>query len=214
MGVKQRCPSRLCSLFGVPDIDLFASRLNQKVPKYASWKSDPLPSLLDAFTLNWREFSNAYAFPPFCFVGRCLQKVILPQATLAVVVLLWCTQAWLTRLLKPSNRPPKICQSHQESLSQSNSRPNAPIQPQAISTGMHNTREGLIKRNIPRDITNVIMRSWREGTQKQYRVYLKKWDEFCVQRQINSLQTSVYEISCMIGLLKVFGRQFDLHAQR
>ena len=121
----------------------------------------------------------------------------------------------LTVLTKPSNRPPRICQSHQESLSQSNSRPNAHIQPQGISTGMHNTREGLFKRNIPRYITNVIMRSLREGTQKQYSVYLRKWDEFCVQRQINSVQTSVYEVSWMIGLLKVCPiRPSILHAQR
>ena len=59
---------------------------------------------------------------------------------------------------------------------------------------MQNTREELIKRNIPRDITDVIMRLWREGTQKQYSVYLWKWDEFCVQRQINSVQTSVYGV--------------------
>ena len=99
MGVEQRCLSRLYSLCGAPDIDLFASRLNHKVPKYTSWKPDPLASFVHAFTLNWREFSNAYAFSPFCHVGRCLQKVMLPQATLAVVVLLWCTQAWFTRLL-------------------------------------------------------------------------------------------------------------------
>ena len=99
MGVEQRCFSRLCSLCGMPDIDLFASKLNHKVPKYASWKPDPLASFVDAFTLNWGEFSNTYAFPPFCLVGRCLQKVILPQATLTVVVLLWCTKAWFTRLL-------------------------------------------------------------------------------------------------------------------
>ena len=59
---------------------------------------------------------------------------------------------------------------------------------------MQNIREGLIKRDIPRDITDVIMRSWREGTQKQYNVYLGKWDKSCVQRQINSVQTSVKEV--------------------
>ena len=71
-------------------------RLNHKVPKYASCKPDLLASFVDALT---HEFSNAYAFPPFCLVGRCLQKVMLPQATFAVVILLWCTQAWFTRLL-------------------------------------------------------------------------------------------------------------------
>ena len=38
------------------------------------------------------------------------------------------------------------------------------------------------------------MRSWREGTKKQYNLYLRKWDEFCVQRQINSVQTSVNDV--------------------
>ena len=90
--------------------------------------------------------------------------------------------------------PPKICQSHQGSPSQSNSWPNAPIEPQAKSTGMQNIREELIKRNIPREITDVIMRSWREVTQKQYNVYLRKWDEFWVKRQINSVQASVDEV--------------------
>ena len=50
-------------------------------------------------TLHWREFSNANALTPFCLVGRCLQKVMLPQATLTVVVPLWCMQAWFKRLL-------------------------------------------------------------------------------------------------------------------
>ena len=48
--------AKLCSLFGVPDVDLLASRLNHKVPKYVSWKPDPLASFVDAFSLNWREF--------------------------------------------------------------------------------------------------------------------------------------------------------------
>ena len=83
----------------MPDIALFASRLNHKASKHGSWKPHPLASIVDAFTLNWREFSNAYAFPPFCLVGTCLQKVVLQQAILIVVVPLWCTQAWFTILL-------------------------------------------------------------------------------------------------------------------
>ena len=31
----------LCYVFGHPDIDLFASRLNNKLPLYYSWKPDP-----------------------------------------------------------------------------------------------------------------------------------------------------------------------------
>ena len=65
---------RVCSLFGVPDIDLFASRLNHKVPKYASWKPDPLASFVDAFTLNWDELSNAYVSLLFALLVDVCRK--------------------------------------------------------------------------------------------------------------------------------------------
>ena len=112
------------------------------------------------------------------------------------------------KVTKPSNGPSKF-QSHQGSPSQSNSRPDAPIEPQVKSTGMQNIRERLIKRNIPRDITDVIMRSWREGTQKQYNVYLWKWDEFCVQRQINSVQTSSNEVLGFLHDLSTKGLSYS-----
>ena len=165
-----------------------------------------LSSFVDASTLYWREFWNAYAFPPFCLVGTCLQKVILPQATLTIVVLLWCTRAWFTKLLSLLMDHPRIVRVtkgvfHNPILGQMT------IQPQAKSTGMQDTGERLIKRNIPRDNTDhhhtIVERI--EGTQNQYSVYLWKWDEFFVQRQINS----------MICLLKVCPiRPSILHAQR
>ena len=36
----------------VPDNDLFASRLYHKVPKYASWKLDPLASFVELLLLG------------------------------------------------------------------------------------------------------------------------------------------------------------------
>ena len=85
--------------FGMPDIDLFANRLNHKVPLYVSWKADPHASYVDAFALDWAQFTNGYAFPPFCLISRCLQNIVLEQATLIMLVPMWYTQAWFTRLL-------------------------------------------------------------------------------------------------------------------
>ena len=52
-----------------PDIDLFASRLNAKVPRFVSWSPDPSAFACDAFSLIWKEF-NVYAFPPFSLISR------------------------------------------------------------------------------------------------------------------------------------------------
>ena len=54
-------------------IDLFASRVNAKLPSYVAWEPDPFARYVDAFTVNWA-LHPFYAFPPFILVGRYLQK--------------------------------------------------------------------------------------------------------------------------------------------
>ena len=61
--------SQICGIFGQPDIDLFASRLNHKTVRYCSYQPDPDCLYIDAFTVNWGQFDKCYAFPPFKF-GR------------------------------------------------------------------------------------------------------------------------------------------------
>ncbi|KAJ8034638.1 hypothetical protein HOLleu_21560 [Holothuria leucospilota] len=61
--------------FGQPEVDLFASRLNKQVNRFVSWLPDPEAEAIDAFTLDWGDL-NFYAFPPFCLIPRCLQKII------------------------------------------------------------------------------------------------------------------------------------------
>ena len=60
--------------FGPCDIDMFASRLNTKLPIYCAWKLDPGASMIDAFEVSWKTFLNVYCFPTFSVIMRCLQK--------------------------------------------------------------------------------------------------------------------------------------------
>nr|XP_046491856.1 uncharacterized protein LOC124223672 [Neodiprion pinetum] len=55
--------------FGVPEIDLFASRSNTKCIKFCAWQRDPEAQAIDAFTLNWSQW-RFYAFPPFALILR------------------------------------------------------------------------------------------------------------------------------------------------
>ena len=80
------------------DIDLFASRINNQLPKYLSYRPDPQAYAVDAFTLSWTGF-QFYAFPPFSVIVKAFQKISLDKATGVIVVPYWPSQAYFTTLL-------------------------------------------------------------------------------------------------------------------
>ena len=81
--------------WGKFDIDLFASRLNFKVPQYVSWRPDPGAQFINAFLMNWKP----YYFYPFSLLATCLQKIEQDQSTGILIVTMWTTQPWFTLLL-------------------------------------------------------------------------------------------------------------------
>ena len=65
-----------------PDIDLFASHLNNIVPKFCSWYPCPGTFLVDCFNLDWSKF-NCFMFPPFRLVSTCLWKIEQDKAKMS-----------------------------------------------------------------------------------------------------------------------------------
>ena len=90
---------RICSVFGLPEVDLFATRLNHKVERYVSFHPDPGSFAVDAFSIPWRNF-YFYAFPPFSCVARVISKILAEKATGLLLVPWWPTQPWWARLIK------------------------------------------------------------------------------------------------------------------
>ena len=66
--------------WGKFNIDLFASRLNFKVPQYVSWRPDPGTQFINALLMNWKPY-YFYSFPPFSLLATCLQKIEQNQST-------------------------------------------------------------------------------------------------------------------------------------
>ena len=91
--------SILCDHFSLtPKIDLFASRLNFKLPQYYSEGPDPQSSGFDAFLMPWP--SSVYAFPPIHLVNRFLSRFIkLHIHTGLVIAPFWPSQAFFPLLL-------------------------------------------------------------------------------------------------------------------
>ena len=86
--------------WGPLEIDLFASRLTFQLPRFASWKPDPLAIQTDAFTMNWQKI-RGYAFPPFALIGRCLQQVMSQKVEQLILISpVWPAQPWYPLLLQ------------------------------------------------------------------------------------------------------------------
>ena len=45
--------SNLLLIWGEPDLDLMASRVNKQLPRYISWKCDPEATKVDAFSISF-----------------------------------------------------------------------------------------------------------------------------------------------------------------
>ena len=84
---------KIIKKFGKPKIDLFASRLNNKLPKYYAWKPDPNSIGTNAFLQEWGN-TFAYAFPPFNQIGKTIQKAIKEKTKLILVCPNWPSQPW------------------------------------------------------------------------------------------------------------------------
>ena len=97
------------------DIDLFASRLNCKVPVYSSWKPDPHASIIDSFSASWTNF-KFYAFPPFSMIMRTIRKIKRDVGTGVLICPVWPTQAWFPMLMHMLISPPLILPSNVLSL--------------------------------------------------------------------------------------------------
>jgi ribonuclease HI len=97
--LRQDIFQEICREFGTPTIDLFATRLNCKVPRFNSWLPDPDAETIDSFTTPWSG-EYFYAFPPFCLLGRVVQKIIQERTEGILVFPNWPTKSWYTVIQK------------------------------------------------------------------------------------------------------------------
>ena len=121
--LRQELFEKMTNLLGKPEIDLFASRLNNQLNQYVSWHPDPGAAFIDAFNLNWHNI-QFYAFPPFSLIARCLPKCITDEAEGILITPLWPTQFWFPQLLQLIQGKPVMFPQHKLVLHQ-------PLHPQS-----------------------------------------------------------------------------------
>ena len=82
-----------------PRVDLFATRMNTRLPVFVSLRPDPRALAMDALAISWSHM-DAYAFPPFPLIQLTLEKVrVDPTMVLTLVAPRWPAKAWFPLLL-------------------------------------------------------------------------------------------------------------------
>ena len=99
----------------VPEVDLFASRLNCQLTPFVSWKPEPGAWAVNAFSLCWTAL-KFYAFPPCSILGKVLAKVQQDGATGKWMTLFWSTQLWFPQLLELLIDHPRMLQPRKDLL--------------------------------------------------------------------------------------------------
>ena len=81
------------------EMDLFASRLLNQIPRFYSWKPDLEAEAMDAFTQDWARTKN-YANPLWCLIPQYLTQAQHQKASLTIIIPLWPYQPWFPILLE------------------------------------------------------------------------------------------------------------------
>ena len=89
-----------------PQIDLFATRFNNKLPLFVSPVPDSLATAVDALSLPWEDL-DAYAFPPTAILGKVVEKLQdNPCRRIILIAPGWPNMPWFWDLVAMSSQIP------------------------------------------------------------------------------------------------------------
>jgi hypothetical protein len=67
----------------------------------------------------------------------------------------------------------------------------APTKEQTDVSGMQIIRQAYELEGISPQVTEFLIKSWRDGTQRQYQTYIRKWLQYCSRQQCSAFSPSV-----------------------
>ena len=96
----------ICHVWHTPQVDLFATRFNCKLPQFVSPVPDPKAWAVDAISLSWEDL-DPYAYPPTALLGKVLSKIRdNPCRRIIIVAPGWPKMPWFWDLVEMSAQVP------------------------------------------------------------------------------------------------------------
>ena len=172
---------QICNQWHRPQIDLFATRFNHKLPQFVSPVPDSLAVAVDALTLPWEDL-DAYAFPPTAILGKVVEKLLdSPCKRLVLIAPGWPNMPWFWDLVNMSKQVPlslpNLLTAIQSDPSQKSDQPKSPcLAPRATKIKEQGFSEAVAAR-----IEAPQRRSTRSVYEAKWTIF-KKW---CVTSQVD-----------------------------
>ena len=142
----------ICDRWHYPQVDLFATRFNNKLPQFVSPVPDPQAWAVDALSLSWEDL-DPYAFPPAAILGKVVEKLQdYPCNRILLIAPGWPNMPWFWDLVAMSSQIP-LC------------LPNIPnLVSQPFNQVLH------------RSLSNLNLHAWLlEPQQSRSKVSLRQW---------------------------------------
>ena len=176
-----------------PNVDLFATRMNNRLPVFVSPMADPLALDVDAMSISWKG-KHAYAFPPFVMLGRVLEKV--PRDHPCEMILIapkWPNQSWYAKLMELLVAFPLALPQREDLLTQPhNHRRHQSLQ--AVCLHAWRLSSDPPKRGFSQAAAEQISRGRRQSSRA---VYDSKWRIFagwCAEKSVDPFQVTIPQL--------------------
>ena len=90
---------QISKIWESPQVDLFATRLNTKLPLHVSPIPDPQAWAVDTLNIPWENLV-AYVFPPTTFLPKVVQKLQSQMCRLLLIATGWPSKPWFWDLVE------------------------------------------------------------------------------------------------------------------
>ena len=135
-----------------------------------------------------------YALPPFSILGQVLRKIEYDRAKGILVLPNWQTQAWFPLLRRLLITEPLTLNWHPDLVGLPFQQGQHPLGQEAAVDGMFLIRSALNDKGFSLQSIDIILKSWRDSTKKQYLTYVHKWIQFCNMHNLNIFTADIAHI--------------------
>ena len=171
-------------MFNYPNLDLFATRFNHKLPLYVSPVLDNQVFAIDAFSMNWNHG---------ILIPSVLNKIRPSQCRIVLIAPLWPQRTWFAEVLQllvsaPVRQPLLTTDTSKRKVQASKS----PItQPSRLGV----IKQSIRDRKFSQNVADFVSKSGRTSNQKVYDAKWIVYTRWCHRRKVNPVSAPLTVIA-------------------